>query len=99
MSNVRHFVLRGVALTCPPRIPHVLIAALLCATAAIAQSTAPSVTLAKTERRESKSAKIGQRYELLVSLPEDYATSGKSYPVLYVLKLSLEGDNILDEST
>jgi predicted alpha/beta superfamily hydrolase len=43
------------------------------------------VSLADTEQRALTSAKIGQRYELLVSLPEGYAKSGKSYPVLYVL--------------
>lgn len=43
------------------------------------------VGLANTERREITSKKIGQTYELLVSLPKDYATSGKRYPVLYVL--------------
>jgi predicted alpha/beta superfamily hydrolase len=43
------------------------------------------VTLAHTEQRAITASKIGQRYELLVSLPDDYATSGRSYPVLYVL--------------
>ena len=46
---------------------------------------APGVTLAHTEQREIASKKIGQRYDLLVSLPHDYETSGKRYPVLYVL--------------
>jgi predicted alpha/beta superfamily hydrolase len=50
-----------------------------------AESPAPGVTLAHTEQRAITASKIGQRYELLVSLPDDYATSGKSYPVLYVL--------------
>lgn len=50
-----------------------------------APASAPKVTLDDTERRTLTSAKIGQRYELLVSLPEGYATSGKRYPVLYVL--------------
>jgi predicted alpha/beta superfamily hydrolase len=43
------------------------------------------VSLADTQQRTLTSAKIGQRYELLVSLPEGYAKSGESYPVLYVL--------------
>lgn len=46
---------------------------------------APGVTLSHTELRAITSSKIGQRYDLLVSLPLDYATSGKPYPVLYVL--------------
>jgi hypothetical protein len=50
-----------------------------------AQSPAPPVTLADTEQRTLTSAKIGQRYDLLVSLPSGYATSGQSYPVLYIL--------------
>jgi predicted alpha/beta superfamily hydrolase len=45
----------------------------------------PPVTLPFTELRSLTSAAIGQRYDLLVRLPDDYATSGKSYPVLYVL--------------
>ena len=48
-------------------------------------ATTPGVTLQHTEHRTIASAKIGQAYDLFVSLPEDYATSGKSYPVLYVL--------------
>jgi len=46
---------------------------------------APAVTLLDTERHTLTSAKIEQRYELLVSLPDGYAKSGQSYPVLYVL--------------
>jgi predicted alpha/beta superfamily hydrolase len=47
--------------------------------------TSESVSLADTQQRTLTSGKIGQRYELLVSLPADYAKSGQSYPVLYVL--------------
>jgi enterochelin esterase-like enzyme len=54
---------------------------LLTLVAAPAQTSAPEVT----EQPTLASAKIGQRYELLVSLPEGYAKSGQSYPVLYVL--------------
>jgi predicted alpha/beta superfamily hydrolase len=43
------------------------------------------VSLADTQRRTLTSGRIGQRYELLVSLPAGYAKSGQSYPVLYVL--------------
>jgi predicted alpha/beta superfamily hydrolase len=50
-----------------------------------AQSPAPAVNLPGTERRALMSSKIGQRYELLVSLPDDYSTSGQRYPVLYIL--------------
>jgi uncharacterized protein len=56
-----------------------------CTTATTAESPAPGVTLAHTEQRSITSSKIGQRYDLLVSLPDDYATSDKPYPVLYVL--------------
>jgi predicted alpha/beta superfamily hydrolase len=61
------------------------LAIIVCGLPARAQSPAPKVTLDDTELRSLKSAKIGRKYDLLVSLPEDYATSGKSYPVLYVL--------------
>ena len=53
-----------------------------------AQTSAPRVNLLDTEQRMLTSAKIGQRYELLVSLPDGYAKSGQSYPVLYVLSAS-----------
>lgn len=58
---------------------------LLAAVVSRAQTPGLPVSLADTEQRALTSAKIGQRYELLVSLPADYAKSGKSYPVLYVL--------------
>src|SRR3984957_10805550 len=63
----------------------VLLAVVSCCVCSGAQSSAPKVSLDDTEVRTLTSAKIGQRYELLVSLPEGYASSGKSYPVLYVL--------------
>jgi uncharacterized protein len=53
--------------------------------ACAAQTSAPPVTLSDTERRSITSSKIGQRYDLFISLPEDYHTSKQSYPVLYVL--------------
>ena len=49
-----------------------------------AQSPAPAVSLLDTEQQTLTSAKIGQRYDLLVSFPNGYATSGQSYPVLGV---------------
>jgi predicted alpha/beta superfamily hydrolase len=62
---------------------------------------APAVTLPHTEHRTIASAQIGQTYDLFVSLPEDYATSGKRYPVLFVLDgwhfpfmASLQNNNI-----
>ena len=85
MNNVRQLVLKATMLSHPPITLHFLLAALFCATPTFAQNAAPGVRLANTEQRELQSTKIGQRYELLVSLPVDYATSGKPYPVLYVL--------------
>lgn len=62
---------------------------LFCFAAAAAMSAAdtavPPVMLLGTAHHQLASAKIGQTYDLFVSLPEGYATSGKSYPVLYVL--------------
>jgi len=60
-------------------------ATVLCGVSSVAQPPAPKVSLDNTELRTLKSGKIGRQYDLLVSFPEDYATSGKSYPVLYVL--------------
>ena len=48
-------------------------------------ATTPAVTLTGTAHHKLASATIGQTYDLFVSLPDGYATSGKSYPVLYVL--------------
>ena len=45
----------------------------------------PPVALPFTEQRTITSAEIGQQFDLLVRLPDDYATSGKRYPVLFVL--------------
>lgn len=58
---------------------------LLAAIVSRAQTPEPAVSLADTQQRTLTSTKIGQRYELLVSLPADYAKSDQSYPVLYVL--------------
>jgi predicted alpha/beta superfamily hydrolase len=80
------------------------LAAVFCGALSVAQPPAPKVTLDDTELRTLKSTKIGQQYDLLVSLPEDYATSGKRYPVLYVLDgwhfplmAFLQGNNIYSE--
>src|SRR3984893_6930361 len=43
-----------------------------------AESPAPSVTLAHTEQQAITASKIGQRYELLVSLPDDYGSRDRS---------------------
>ena len=63
----------------------VFLMSLLGAGTSRAQESAPPVLLAHTEFRTIDSNKIGQRYYLLVSLPDDYKTSGISYPVLYVI--------------
>jgi len=62
------------------------------------------VTIENSEHRTIRSEKIGQIYDLFVSLPSDYATSGKSYPVLYVLDgwhfplmASLQNNNLFSE--
>lgn len=59
--------------------------ALLLGSTLVAAESAPPVTLEHTEHRTLRSEKIGQTYDLFVSLPEDFATSGKRYPVLYVV--------------
>ena len=47
--------------------------------------SSPAVTLEHTEHWTLHSAKIDQTYDLFVSLPQDYAPSGKRYPVLYAI--------------
>lgn len=77
---------------------------LLTALALRGADAVPGVTLQHTEHRTIASAQIGQTYDLFVSLPEDYATSGKRYPVLFVLDgwhfplmASLQNNNIYSE--
>jgi len=53
--------------------------------ASVAQTPAPAVTLSDTEQRTITASKIGRPYDLFISLPENYAISKQSYPVLYVL--------------
>jgi len=65
--------------------PLTLVTLVLCAGACAAQTSAPPITLADTEQRTITSSKIGQRYDLFISLPEGYKNSTQSYPVLYVL--------------
>jgi uncharacterized protein len=47
--------------------------------------TPPAVTLKHTEQRTLRSTATGTTHRLSINLPADYATSGKTYPVLYVL--------------
>jgi predicted alpha/beta superfamily hydrolase len=65
--------------------PLTLVMLVLGAEACAAQTSTPHVTLVDTEQRTITSSKIGQRYDLFISLPENYSTSKQSYPVLYVL--------------
>ena len=44
-----------------------------------------SRALLETEEQILFSANVGQNYHLFVALPEDYATSNQSYPVVYLL--------------
>jgi uncharacterized protein len=54
-------------------------------TTAVAEAP-PPVTLPHTELRTLPSRHVqGVTYKLYVSLPKDYATSGRSYPVVYLL--------------
>lgn len=62
-----------------------LVTFVLAAGACAAQTSAPLVTLSGTEQRSITFSKIGQRYDLFISLPENYHTSKQSNPVLYVL--------------
>ena len=55
------------------------------ATSAWAQTTPPRVTLENSAQHSITSKATGRTYEIMVSLPGDYETSGKKYPVLYAL--------------
>jgi predicted alpha/beta superfamily hydrolase len=70
-----------------PRIPMIRLLWLLFAwsTCAMGQASTPEVSLANTEQRAVTASKTGYRYDLLISLPADYRSSEKRYPVLYVL--------------
>jgi predicted alpha/beta superfamily hydrolase len=50
-----------------------------------ADAKPPEVALQNTEARSIASKIVGRTYGLLIALPDGYADSGKSYPVLYVL--------------
>src|SRR5262249_50611821 len=54
-------------------------------TCASAQTTPPPVALEHSAQHSFPSKAIGRTYEIMVSLPNNYETSGKRYPVLYVL--------------
>jgi predicted alpha/beta superfamily hydrolase len=45
----------------------------------------PIRALLETEERTLFSTHVGRDYHLFVALPENYATSGQSYPVVYLL--------------
>jgi len=50
-----------------------------------AHAAPPAVQLPFTERRDLRSERLGQDYQVLVRVPESYATSSKRYPVAYVM--------------
>jgi len=67
-------------------LKHLIIGALLWWSRAVSGAeVAPAVVLEHTAQYAITSAKIGRKFDLFVSLPYDYETSGKAYPVLYVL--------------
>ncbi len=45
----------------------------------------PPISLPNTEVRHLQSEHVAQEYKLFIQLPDDYATSTETYPVLYVL--------------
>lgn len=53
--------------------------------AAAAQTPVPKVVSAHSEQRAVTATKTGLNYELLISLPENYAATQDRYPVLLVL--------------
>lgn len=68
-----------------PSLPRLLIPVLLLSSTLVAADRVDPVALENTEHRTVRSEKIGQTYDLFVSLPAGYAASGQNYPVLYVL--------------
>ena len=71
----------------PPtdRCRGLLLLALILTASTAKPAPAPAVILADTEHRSITARSISQVYDVFVSLPADYAVSGKTYPVLYVL--------------
>ena len=67
---------------------HLLIGVFACGFAAVATAqgtTAPPVTLPRTQLRNITSTQVGQEFQLRVSLPEEYATTDRRFPVVYLL--------------
>jgi uncharacterized protein len=62
-------------------------------TAAISQY--PLVPIANSQLRDIKSSIVGQEYQVKIRLPEDYASTTKFYPVLYLL----DGDHAFAMAT
>jgi hypothetical protein len=62
-------------------------------TASIAQY--PQVPIANSQLRTIRSSLVGQEYQVKIRLPEDYASTTKLYPVLYLL----DGDHAFAMAT
>ena len=76
LSTFKQQAMKAIPVICPTALVFLFSGVIGC----FAQSPAPPVTLANTEQRTLTSAKIGQRYDLLVSLPGGYATWASPIP-------------------
>lgn len=54
-------------------------------TLASAGSVPPAYTLANTEVRDVRASSLGRDYQVFVALPDSYASSKRSYPVVFVV--------------
>jgi len=66
-------------------IATILVASIVIACLAVAYAAAKPYTIPNTDVREFHSKLTGADYQLFISLPSDYRTSGKMYPVVYML--------------
>lgn len=53
--------------------------------ATAAPAVAPPYTLANTEVRDVRASTLGRDYQVFVALPDSYASSKRSYPVVFVV--------------
>lgn len=62
-----------------------LLAAFVLSLSTLAAAAPPPYTLANTEVRDVRASSLGRDYQVFVALPDSYATSKRSYPVVFVV--------------
>lgn len=62
-----------------------LLAAYALSLSTLAAAAPPAYTLANTEVRDVRASSLGRDYQVFLALPDSYATSKRSYPVVFVV--------------